>query len=301
MGIRSASLGYGVDSVRQKFGSKERDIETGLDYAINRYQASVQGRFTSPDPLYLELKRLSDPQRLNLYSFARNNPLKFVDPDGLDIYVYGSEDPEEYLRRLQENVSFSIQLQQVDEGVYKVVLSDNNPSQDVLFENLQQRESEIYTAITDPNNRVSIDLVRRDANVDFGRFDGGGQNTIDLADLDLLDRPANAGGLSSAQVVGHETLEAYAAAKSGATDPADPHRYANGYFGGLGAIDRSTVQFAGYPGPVNQILRVSFEMPIHNGGGVRTRVTREFLTPIPENAIPRGHVPAHIINVENRP
>ncbi|MGE0175314.1 MAG: hypothetical protein AB7T49_21200, partial [Oligoflexales bacterium] len=40
------------DGVRQKFGSKERDTETGLDwFGPGRYFASVQGRFTSVDPL----------------------------------------------------------------------------------------------------------------------------------------------------------------------------------------------------------------------------------------------------------
>jgi RHS repeat-associated protein len=35
--------------VRQHFTSKERDIETGLDYFLARYYSSVQGRFISPD------------------------------------------------------------------------------------------------------------------------------------------------------------------------------------------------------------------------------------------------------------
>jgi RHS repeat-associated protein len=284
-------------------GSKERDTETGLDYFGARYLASVQGRFTSPDPLYLELNRLGDPQQFNLYSYARNSPLKFIDPTGLDIEVTGTEQ-DAYLKRLQQNLSFKVQRNTTSN---KVQIIDANGSVldqtalKALGKTLKSGEKELFNAITDTKNHVTIDTVRRDANVDFGRFDGKGKNTIDAADLDLLDAPKNAGGLSSAQVVGHETLEAYAAAKSGATDPANPHSYANRYFGGLGAIDQSTVRFGGYPGPVNQILRVSFEMPIHNGGGARTRVTREFLTPIPENAIPRGHVPAHIIDVEKKP
>ena len=35
--------------MRQKFTSKERDNETGLDYFLARYYSSTQGRFTSPD------------------------------------------------------------------------------------------------------------------------------------------------------------------------------------------------------------------------------------------------------------
>src|SRR5882724_378481 len=66
---------------------KERDNETGLDYFGARYYGNAQGRFTSYDPVFVTALRLIDPQRLNLYSYARNNPLKFVDPDGNDIVI----------------------------------------------------------------------------------------------------------------------------------------------------------------------------------------------------------------------
>jgi RHS repeat-associated protein len=86
--IRSAgNNGYGGDSVRQKFGSYERDNETELDYAMARYYNSTMGRFNSVDPVALTPKRLIDPQLLNLFVYTRNNPLKFVDPDGEDIHV----------------------------------------------------------------------------------------------------------------------------------------------------------------------------------------------------------------------
>jgi RHS repeat-associated protein len=62
---------------------KERDIETGLDYSINRYYSSTQGRFTSVDPLGASAI-VSDPQSFNRYTYVLNNPLKYVDPDGLD-------------------------------------------------------------------------------------------------------------------------------------------------------------------------------------------------------------------------
>lgn len=44
--------------------------------------SSAQGRFTSPDPL-LNSGRPWNPQTWNRYSYALNNPLKLVDPDGL--------------------------------------------------------------------------------------------------------------------------------------------------------------------------------------------------------------------------
>jgi hypothetical protein len=42
------------------------------------------GRFLSPDPSVLDFADLSNPQSLNLYQYALNNPLKYVDPTGLD-------------------------------------------------------------------------------------------------------------------------------------------------------------------------------------------------------------------------
>jgi len=41
------------------------------------------GRFSSPDPSGLVYADQTNPQSLNLYSYALNNPLKFVDPTGM--------------------------------------------------------------------------------------------------------------------------------------------------------------------------------------------------------------------------
>jgi RHS repeat-associated protein len=81
---RSTSLGYGTaDGVRQQFTSKERDVETGLDYFNARSYSSSQGRFVSIDP-FIGSMRLSNPQSFNRYSYVVNNPLKFIDPTGMD-------------------------------------------------------------------------------------------------------------------------------------------------------------------------------------------------------------------------
>ena len=72
-------------AVRLQFTSKERDAETGLHYFGARYMASAQGRFTSADP-FLGSGRMAEPQTWNRYAYAGNNPLRFVDPNGLDYY-----------------------------------------------------------------------------------------------------------------------------------------------------------------------------------------------------------------------
>src|SRR5258708_35551142 len=72
VGLRSA--GYTGDATRQKFTSKERDNETGLDYFGARYYSSSMGRWTSPDRPLAD-QHGSNPQSWNIYAYARNNPL----------------------------------------------------------------------------------------------------------------------------------------------------------------------------------------------------------------------------------
>jgi len=84
---------------------KERDIETGLDYFDARYFSSIQGRFTGVDPIFFQKEMLIDPQRYNHYSYARNNPLKYIDPKGEAIELMGDEKRrQETLEQLQKAV-----------------------------------------------------------------------------------------------------------------------------------------------------------------------------------------------------
>ncbi len=77
-------------------------MKTGLDFFGARYFASIQGRFRSADPSDINFERqetsdpdeadaafrnyINQPQHWNHYSCALNNPLKYVDPDGLFEY-----------------------------------------------------------------------------------------------------------------------------------------------------------------------------------------------------------------------
>lgn len=64
--------------------------ETGLDYCETRYLSSAQGRFTSPDALLGKPEWVFDPHRWNRYAYVRNNPLKYIDPNGEDLVIYYS-------------------------------------------------------------------------------------------------------------------------------------------------------------------------------------------------------------------
>ncbi|MFA6172021.1 MAG: RHS repeat-associated core domain-containing protein [Patescibacteria group bacterium] len=114
-GIRLNERSGNIDNKRKAFGH-EYDDGTDLYYMRARYQNPSLGRFLSVDPLFLDLgensqyiqnrysvqvnEYLADPQGLNSYSYAKNNPLKYVDVTGenplaiaiavLGCVIYGS-------------------------------------------------------------------------------------------------------------------------------------------------------------------------------------------------------------------
>lgn len=92
-GGRTVAMGYAGDGVRQQFTSYERDNETGLDYAQARYYSSMGGRFTTADPLMASAQP-SAPQTWNRYSYGLNNPLKYIDPSGLNADDIGTAEDQ---------------------------------------------------------------------------------------------------------------------------------------------------------------------------------------------------------------
>jgi RHS repeat-associated protein len=76
------SCSFSVASLnRYKFTGKERDNESGLDYFGRRHYGSTLGRFMQPDEAFND-QNTHDPQSWNLYSYVRNNPLRYTDPTG---------------------------------------------------------------------------------------------------------------------------------------------------------------------------------------------------------------------------
>jgi RHS repeat-associated protein len=67
-----------------KFTGKERDSESGLDYFGARFYSSSYGRFLSIDPKSPIKRLFVNPQDLNFYAYAVNNPSAFSDRDGQD-------------------------------------------------------------------------------------------------------------------------------------------------------------------------------------------------------------------------
>jgi RHS repeat-associated protein len=78
-------LSFAASNNSEKFTTYLRDDangEAGLDYAMARYYASRSGRFMTADPGHVGAN-VGDPQSWNAYVYALNDPINFIDPDGL--------------------------------------------------------------------------------------------------------------------------------------------------------------------------------------------------------------------------
>lgn len=91
------------EKTHHRFTGQYLDDATGLYYYGQRYYDPKLGRFVSPDPLYL-----GDPKRCeknvigcNLFAYANNNPMAFIDPTGLDGVVAGDA---AFRRQVEENL-----------------------------------------------------------------------------------------------------------------------------------------------------------------------------------------------------
>ncbi len=122
---------------QRKFATMERDYESGLDYAKARYYQTTYGQFLSQDPVFMavgnkgEVKGLTkieqsellkDPQSFNSYSYARNNPIRYSDPEGL--WYKEVLTGEQSLGDFQIEVGQATQQLTQDSAVWNVAVSN---------------------------------------------------------------------------------------------------------------------------------------------------------------------------------
>ena len=73
---------------RLRFPGQYHDAESDLYENWNRYYDPSIGRYLSPEPLLQEptwvASELQEGHQVPAYSYARNNPVAYIDPDGLD-------------------------------------------------------------------------------------------------------------------------------------------------------------------------------------------------------------------------
>ncbi|MCC7308869.1 MAG: RHS repeat-associated core domain-containing protein [Acidobacteria bacterium] len=294
---RITAFGYSADTIRQKFTGYQRDAETSLDFAQARMYANHLGRFTSVDPLYIEFRRMPFPQGWNLFAYTRNNPLLFTDPDGLDVAVNCKTD-KKHVSACQQQTATN--LNNRDGAQFKVAVKDGlftvvgkvDPSK------LSKRERKLYDVISDktPGVRSTLNVEMSSDKITFGRFDGRGQNSVDLSDLSRLN---SVDQRLPGEVIAHEVVEG---AASGVADffadnfsvYGQAHAAANSFFG---AVEIELSNAPSLTGARIASREATYSFPLLTPS-VSVVVTKRFKTPVPLASVTNATFPDLVGNIE---
>jgi RHS repeat-associated protein len=74
------------------FANKAFDASTNLSYMSARYYNPTLGRFISPDPVHFVENNVHS---FNRYAYANNNPMRYIDPTGLEGEAISESDKTE--------------------------------------------------------------------------------------------------------------------------------------------------------------------------------------------------------------
>ena len=96
-------ISSGTDTSEREYIGEYFDESTSLSYLNARYYEGTRGQFLSEDPAFLAIgnpqkikqmtgqdirQYLADPQQLNSYSYAQDNPIRYKDPKGENALAY---------------------------------------------------------------------------------------------------------------------------------------------------------------------------------------------------------------------
>ncbi len=158
--FESRSLPFGQAlNVKNRFSFTGKELDKNLYYFNARYYDSSLGKFTSVDPI----------ENNHAYSYVANNPMNFVDPDGMDLRMileFWDTDVQENIRlannRLAEiNDFLGADLFSMNEEGYVLIqgLEDyqgNEDQMEVLGVFKQLVESETAFTVVNQQKRSSL-------------------------------------------------------------------------------------------------------------------------------------------------
>jgi RHS repeat-associated protein len=147
-------------STKHRFTGHYRDDDLGIYDFVARHYDPLLGRFLSPDPEFIARpERCSQsPIECNLYSYARNNPLRYVDPSGLaTIIVHGTWSSNTEGNWANENSAFSRSIERhFGDRLFSLSWSGTNGSEARTegAELLAQRIAEVQRLTGDKNINI---------------------------------------------------------------------------------------------------------------------------------------------------
>ncbi len=150
---------------RYKFTGKERDAESGYDYFGARFYWSLFKHWLSVDPLADKYPNISP------YAYAAWNPIKYVDPDGRDVWELSDDGTIKARIRDKTQDAIAIKRKSIsfDYGTIDMGFHgrERNNTNYTYFQFAERKENEAAAAFKflADNSSVEYALVNTDKNV----------------------------------------------------------------------------------------------------------------------------------------
>jgi RHS repeat-associated protein len=204
---------------RVRFAGMERDDEANRYYDHARSHDVGLARFLSVDPL---VGSPSNPQTWNRYSYSRNNPLKYTDPDGREVVLAEDSDPDARNLLINE-ISQAIGLK-VSEGEDGALEREAGPP----TSDHASAMAAFDDAASPSTPRIKITATRESAYLIGDRFENATQANPQLNPFQLASFPArpfanSPEGTTRGELLTHILAEYAAAANAGEFSPTTFH------------------------------------------------------------------------------
>jgi RHS repeat-associated protein len=207
---QTSSTQFGSKEQRYKYNGKElfKDFKLEMeDYGARMYSPQI-GRWNVIDKMAQKYARFSP------YNYTLNNPIKFVDPDGNDVHIFGV-DAQKTVDALGRTTNLTLTYD-TKTGLVSASGEAKSAADYVLSSALSDANVNVNLYVTSETSFTSLDGSKQPFEV--GAFDGsemkdGKVETKQLFNLENSEK-LEKGGLSTVgQDASHEIIESYIGGK----------------------------------------------------------------------------------------